>query len=73
VAFARLTGRSDQHVRERERARAAAEEIVEPTGLDVDSTIGSSPTVGRVDPAGGELARSERSLSRGMGREGAWS
>jgi hypothetical protein len=42
VAFARLTGRSDQHVRERERARVAAEEIVERTGLDVDSTIGFS-------------------------------
>jgi ABC-type lipoprotein release transport system permease subunit len=46
----------------RERVRLVAEEIVERTGLEVDITIGSSPTPMRVDLGEGEFGRPALSL-----------
>lgn len=54
----------------RERVRAVAEEIHRRTGLDVDVTLGSSPTPVRVDLPAGEHGRPSLALREGWVRKG---
>ncbi|HEX6419326.1 MAG TPA: ABC transporter permease [Acidimicrobiales bacterium] len=58
----RVAGVSGPDPESRERIRVAAEAIAARTGLDVDITIGSSPTAMRVDLAEGRFGRPELSL-----------
>jgi putative ABC transport system permease protein len=58
----RVAGVTGPDAESRERIRLVAEEIADRTGLDVDITIGSSPTDMRVDLAAGRFGRPELSL-----------
>lgn len=58
----RVAGVEGPDAESMERVRLVAEEIVDRTGLDVDITIGSSPTPMRVDLAAGRFGRPELAL-----------
>ncbi|HEX6419805.1 MAG TPA: FtsX-like permease family protein [Acidimicrobiales bacterium] len=58
----RVAGVAGPDAESRERIRLAAEEIAARTGLDVDITIGSSPTPVRIDLPGGRFGRPDLSL-----------
>ncbi len=71
VIRVRVAGVSGPDPVSRERVRLVAEQIARSTGLDVDVTIGSSPTPQLVDLPAGEFGRPGLVLSEGWVQKGA--
>ncbi len=66
----RVAGVTGPDAQSRERVRVLAERIVRETGLDVDITIGSSPTDKTITLPGGKFGRPELRLSEGWVHKG---
>jgi ABC-type lipoprotein release transport system permease subunit len=66
----RVAGVSGPDPVSRERVRAVAQQITQRTGLDVDITIGSSPTPMTIDLPAGRYGRPELSLRQGWVKKG---
>lgn len=70
VIRVRVAGVTGSDELSRERVRIAAERIARATGLDVDITIGSSPTPQLIDLPAGEYGRPALTLQEGWVRKG---
>jgi ABC-type antimicrobial peptide transport system permease subunit len=66
----RVTGAHGVDAVSRERVRLVAEAVAETTGLDVDVTVGSSPTTRRIVLPAGSAGRPELRLSEQWQRKG---
>lgn len=70
VIRVRVAGVTGADKNSRERVRLVAEQIVRTTGLDVDITIGSSPTPQLVDLPAGKYGRPDLTLEEGWVKKG---
>ncbi len=70
VIRVRVAGVTGSDALSREKVRVAAERIARATGLDVDITIGSSPTPKLIDLPAGEYGRPALTLKEGWVRKG---